>query len=228
MREVVLDTETTGLSASTGDKIIEIACVELNNFVPSGKIFQKYINPEKIISESAEKIHGLTNNFLDSKPLFKDVVPEFLNFIKNSPLIIHNADFDMGFIKNELKRNNLKLLNNSVIDTLQLAREKFPGSPVNLDALCRRYNIDLSVRKKHGALIDAKLTAQVYLELKGGQQPNFNLISIKDVKKKIIQKNEEEKTKKWEERSFELTKDEILKHKEFIKKLKNPTWNSYD
>ena len=219
MREIVLDTETTGLDFTKGDKIIEVACVELINHIPTGNIYQEYLNPEKDISEEAEKIHGLTSDFLEQKPTFKKIAPSFLKFIKNDPLVIHNAKFDLSFINNELKTNNLNLIKNSAIDTLILARKKFPGSPVNLDALCRRFNIDLEIRKKHGALIDAKLTAKVYLELKGGQQPNFNL----DLKTDTVLDEKEQNTsfkKKWEERIFSLSNEETNKHKKFIKKIR--------
>ena len=226
MREVVLDTETTGLEYNEGHKIIEIACVELLNFVPTGKIFQKYINPEKNISESAEKIHGLTNDFLLKKEVFKEIVPDFTSFIKDAPLIIHNATFDMGFINNELKSNGLKIIKNSIIDTLIIARKKFPGSPANLDALCRRFNIDLTTREKHGALIDAKLTAQVYLELKGGQQPNLILDSKTEDKKE--NKIKDFGNEKLQERTFNLSEEEKDKHKEFLKKIKDPIWNQYN
>ena len=227
MREIVLDTETTGLDFTKKDKIIEIACVELVNHIPTGNTYQRYLNPEKNISENAEKVHGLTNDFLKQKPIFKKIVHSFLKFIKNGILVIHNAKFDLGFINNELKINNLHPLNNPIIDTLILARKKFPGSPVNLDALCRRFNIDLGIRNKHGALVDAKLTANVYLELKGGQQPNFNL----DLKKDIDFKKKEQSInskKKWEERIYSLSSEEILKHKEFTKKIKKPLWNFYN
>ena len=227
MREIVLDTETTGLDFTKGDKIIEVACVKLINHIPTGNIYQEYLNPEKDISEEAEKIHGLTSDFLKQKPPFKKIVPSFLKFIKNDPLVIHNAKFDLSFINNELKTNNLNLIKNSAIDTLILARKKFPGSPVNLDALCRRFNIDLEIRKKHGALIDAKLTAKVYLELKGGQQPNFNL----DLKTDTVLDEKEQNTsfkKKWEERIFSLSNEETNKHKKFIKKIRKPLWNFYN
>ena len=226
MREIVLDTETTGLDQQN-DKIIEIACIELKNCVQTGNIFQKYINPEKEISDDAVKIHGLTNDFLIKKPLFKEIIKDFLNFIKKDPLIIHNAEFDLGFINNELKKNNEEPVKNKIIDTLTMAREKYPGSPANLDALCRRFNIDLSSRNKHGALIDAKLTSKVYLEFKGGQQPNFNLDIKKEMKTTEDNINQYEK-KKWEERIYDLKDREIENHKKLLKKIKNPIWNSYD
>ena len=146
MREIVLDIETTGLEFTRGDRIIEIGCVELINYLPTGNIYQKYLNTEKNIQESAEIVQGLTNDFLKLKPSFKKIVPSFLEFIKKDPLVVHNAEFDLGFINNELKINNLSQINNTIIDTLIMARKKFPGSPANLDALCRRFDIDLEVR----------------------------------------------------------------------------------
>ena len=227
MREIVLDTETTGLDFTKGDKIIEIACVELRNHIPTGKTYQEYLNPGKDISEEAEKIHGLTNDFLKQKPIFKKIAPGFLEFIKNDPLVIHNAEFDLGFINNELKINNLNLIKNPTIDTLILARKKFPGSPANLNALCQRFNIDLTIRKKHGGLIDAKLTSQVYLELKGGQQPIFNLDLKKDISQDEKKQNGSFK-KKWEERIFALSNEDTEKHKKFIKKIRKPLWDFYN
>ena len=228
MREIVLDIETTGLEFTRGDRIIEIGCVELINYLPTGNIYQKYLNPEKNIPESEEKVNGLTNDFLKQKPSFKKIVPSFLEFIKKDPLVVHNAEFDLGFINNELKINNLSQINNTIIDTLIMARKKFPGSPANLDALCRRFDIDLEVRKKHGALIDARLTAKVYLELKGGQQPNFNLNLTKDADNKEEKKRTSLKKKKWEERVYSLSDEESERHKKFIKKIKSPIWNLYN
>ena len=182
MREIVLDIETTGLVYKNGDKIIEIACIELSNLIPTGKIFQTYINPDgRSVGESV-KIHNLTDEFLKNKKFFKEKIPDFLKFIKKDPLVVHNGTlFDIPFLNYELNNNNLNIIKNPITDTLHLSRKKFPNSPANLDALCRRFNIDLTIRKKHGALIDAKLLAKVYLELKGGQQPNFNLEQGKEL-----------------------------------------------
>ena len=185
MREVVLDIETTGLEYNLGHKVIEIACIELSNFLPTGEAYQTYINPERESSSSAKEQHGISDDFLKDKKLFKEVIPDFLKFIKNSPIVAHNgAAFDIPFLNYELKSNKFDVIKNPIIDTLILAREKFPGSPANLDALCRRFDIDLSDREKHGALIDAKLLAKVYLELKGGQQPNLTLDSKKEENEK--------------------------------------------
>ena len=227
MREIVLDIETTGLDYNTGHKIIDIACVEISNFVPTGKVFQTYVNPERESSSGAKEQHGISDEFLKNKKLFKEIVPEFLKFIENSPLIAHNGSFfDIPFLSHELKNNNIDTINNKIIDTLILARKKFPGSPVNLDALCRRFDIDLGVRNKHSALVDAKLLSKVYLELKGGQQPNL----ILETKKKI-EKIDEVKTfekKKLKERKFSLSEEEEKEHKNFIKKIKNPLWSQYN
>jgi len=175
-RELVLDTETTGFSPETGDKIVEIGVVELINHIPTGNYFHKYLNPQRSMPDSAFKVHGLSYDFLKDKPLFSDIADEFLNFIKNDPIIIHNAPFDLSFLNNELfiiGKEGIPTL--QVIDSLVLAREKFPGSPASLDALCRRFSIDNSNRELHGALLDSYILAQVYLELIGGRQPNLEL-----------------------------------------------------
>ena len=226
MREIVLDIETTGLEYKEGHKIIEIACVELSNFVPTGEFHQVFINPKRESNSSAKEKHGISDDFLKDKKLFKEVIPDFLKFIKNSPIVAHNAAaFDIPFLNYELKSNKFDVIKNPIIDTLILAREKFPGSPANLDALCRRFDIDLSDREKHGALIDAKLLAKVYLELKGGQQPNLILDSKKEENEKDKIKIFEKKILK--DRNFVLSNEEKEKHKEFIKKIKNPIWNQY-
>ena len=175
-RELVLDTETTGFSSETGDKIVEIGVVELINHIPTSNCFHKYLNPQRSMPDSAFKVHGLSYDFLKDKPLFSDIADEFLNFIKNDPIIIHNAPFDLSFLNNELFIIGKKSIPNSqVIDSLVVAREKFPGSPASLDALCRRFSIDNSKRELHGALLDSHILAQVYLELIGGRQPNLEL-----------------------------------------------------
>ena len=175
-RELVLDTETTGFSSETGDKIVEIGVVELINHIPTSNYFHKYLNPQRSMPDSAFKVHGLSYDFLKDKPLFSDIADEFLNFIKNDPIIIHNAPFDLSFLNNELfiiGKEGIPTL--QVIDSLVLAREKFPGSPASLDALCRRFSIDNSNRELHGALLDSYILAEVYLELIGGRQPNLEL-----------------------------------------------------
>ena len=227
MRQVVLDIETTGLEYKEGHKIIEIACLELSNYLPTGKIYQTFINPEKESSSSAKEKHGISDDFLKDKKLFNEIVPDFLKFVKDSTIVAHNGIvFDIPFLNYELRFNKLNIIKNPIIDTLILARKLFPGSPANLDALCRRFDIDLSIRKKHGALIDAKLLAKVYLELKGGQQPNLILES--EEKKEKIEEVKIIKKKILKDRKFVLSSEEIEKHKDFIKKIKSPIWNQYN
>ncbi|MBM3597384.1 MAG: DNA polymerase III subunit epsilon [Alphaproteobacteria bacterium] len=184
MREIVVDTETTGLDSrpvergGTGDRIVEIACVELFNHIPTGRHFHKYINPERPMSADAFAIHGLSDEFLGGHPTFAKVVDDLLDFIGDAQLVIHNAEFDMRFINAELERlGRQPLAIERAVDTVQLARRRFPGARVSLDELCKRFAIDLSVREKHGALIDVTLLAEVYLELRGGRQPGFMLDS---------------------------------------------------
>lgn len=169
-REIVLDTETTGLSAQSGDRLVEIGCVELLNHVPTGQNYHAYINPERDMPAEAERIHGLGDEFLADKPLFSTVAGDFETFIADSTLIIHNAPFDMGFLNAELQRAGRAKLANEVIDTVQLARKRHPGARVSLDALCKHYGIDNSRRTLHGALLDSEILAEVYLELLGGRQ----------------------------------------------------------
>ena len=176
MREIVLDTETTGLDAEGGDRIVEIGCVETFNQAPTGRVFHQYINPQRTMSVDSVRITGLTDEFLADKPRIEAIAGEFLSFIGEDPLVIHNASFDMRFLNAELKRCGRTLLSyDRVIDTLAIARKRFPGAQVSLDALCRRFNVDNSGREKHGALLDAELLAEVYLELKGGRQPGLVL-----------------------------------------------------
>ena len=180
MREIVLDTETTGLEPSQGHRIIEIGCLELNNRTPTGAKYHVYINPQRDVPEEAQKISILSTEFLQDKPLFAEVVDGFIEFIADSPLVIHNAEFDIKFLNSELnkaKRPTLPLAR--AIDTVHIARKKFPGSPASLDALCRRFNISLDERKSkgHGAMLDVELLAQVYLELLGGKQPGLELVA---------------------------------------------------
>lgn len=166
MREIILDTETTGLSHASGHRLVEIGCVELIKGVPTGVTFQRYINPERDMSVEAFQVHGLSQEFLSTFPVFQQICCEFLDFIQDSTLVIHNAKFDMGFLNAELRRLQRKELSNVVIDTVTLAKQKYPGSPANLDALCKRFSIDRSHRQLHGALLDAHLLAQVYQSLR--------------------------------------------------------------
>lgn len=183
MREIVLDTETTGLSPDNGDRIVEIGCVELINHVPTSNTYQVYLNPEKDMDPGAEKVHGLTNEFLLDKPKFIEIADSFLDFIGDSNLIAHNADFDINFLNSELVRAKKDKINNDrVVDTLKIARSKFPGARNSLDALCKRFFVDNSNRSLHGALLDSELLAEVYLELVGGKEPDLEL-STNTVKK---------------------------------------------
>ena len=178
MREIVMDTETTGLDPTQGHKVVEIGAVELFNHIPTGRTFHQYINPKRQMPKEAFDIHGLSIEFLTSYPVFKDITEKFLNFIGSSTLIIHNASFDVKFLNFELDNVGAKKIQNDrVLDTLKLARSKYPGSPASLDALSRRFRIDISKRSKHGALLDSQILAEVYLELIGGRQPGLELIS---------------------------------------------------
>lgn len=182
MREIVLDTETTGLSWADGDRLVEIGCLELLNHVATGNTFHVYINPERDMPQEAFNVHGLSAEFLSDKPLFADIADDFLAFVADDPLVIHNASFDMGFINWELKllgRSEIPAAR--AVDTLQIARRKFPGAQNNLDALCRRFNIDNSGRTFHGALLDSELLAEVYLEMRGGRQPGLVLDASLDL-----------------------------------------------
>lgn len=187
MREIVLDTETTGMDPSQGDKLVEIGCVELENHLPTGRTFHVYINPERDVPAEAVAVHGLTEAFLKDKPTFGEVVGDFMDFIgSDSKLVIHNASFDMKFINAELKTYGYPSVEwRRVLDTLDMARRKFPGSPANLDALCRRFNIDNSNRTLHGALLDSELLAEVYLELLGGRQHGLSITVATQAKMEV-------------------------------------------
>jgi len=176
MREIVLDTETTGLDPEEGHRIVEIGGVELHNHLPTGRTYHQYINPERAMPAEAFAVHGLGDEFLSDKPVFKRVGQAFLDFVGDAQLVIHNASFDMKFLNAELRWMGLAALPlDQAIDTLEIARRKYPGSPASLDALCRRFNVDNSAREKHGALLDSEILAEVYLELIGGRQPDFGL-----------------------------------------------------
>ncbi len=224
MREIVVDTETTGLNYRSGDRLIEFGCVELKNHVPTGKTLQFYCKPDVSISDGAKNIVGLSDNFLSKQKTFKENYKLMTDFLKNDTLIIHNADFDLGFINNELSLIGQPSLTNPVIDTVKLAREVLNTRIANLDYLCRRFNIDLSDRSFHGALLDSQLLASVYLELRGGKQFSMELeTSAHNSNKTIVNNNNNEKT-------IEITinQKEILKHKKMLEKIKNPIWNKFD
>ena len=204
MKEIILDTETTGLSVKDGHRLVEIGCIELENLIPTKNKFHCYLNPERKVSEKALEVHGYTDEFLSSKKKFKEIVQEFLDFIDGKRLIIHNAEFDLSHLNNELKIIGQKTLKNEIVDTLQLARDKYPGSPISLDALCKRYRIDNSKRVQHTALIDCDLLSKVYINLIDQKEPTLNFINEttdnkyqKDNKvlyfKKIIKPSDKEK-----------------------------------
>jgi DNA polymerase-3 subunit epsilon len=178
MKEVVLDTETTGLSVSDGHRVVEIGCIELDNLIPTKKKFHCYLNPERKVSEKAQEVHGYTDQFLSDKKKFIQIADEFLKFIENKKLIIHNAEFDLSHLNNELKIIGKKSIDNEIVDTLSLARDKFPGSQINLDALCKRYKIDNSKRTQHTALIDCELLFKVYINLIDQKEPTLNFQAI--------------------------------------------------
>ncbi len=214
MKEIVLDTETTGLSAKDGHRIVEIGCIELDNLIPTKNVFHCYLNPERKVSQSALKVHGYTDEFLSDKKKFIEIADDFLNFIEGKKIIIHNAEFDIGHLNNELsliKKQNISKVN--VVDTLEIARNKFPGSSTSLDALCKRYRIDNSKRKKHTALIDCELLSKVYINLIDQKEPIFQF--QKDVKKNTVDLNI---NKIYSKKIVKLTEDEINKHKDFLKK----------
>ena len=212
MKEIVLDTETTGLSVKDGHRIVEIGCIELENLIPTKNNFHQYLNPERKVSEKAFEVHGYSDEFLSKKKKFVDIVDDFLNFIHNKKLIIHNAEFDLSHLNNELKILGKKPINNEIVDTLVLARNKYPGSSSSLDALCRRYRIDNSKRKLHTALIDCDLLAKVYINLIDQKEPTLNFTS-RDEKLKEENYNKDSYSKK----IVEITSKELNDHKVYLK-----------
>ena len=222
MREIVLDTETTGLDPLSGHRVIEIGCVELINHLPTGNTFQTYLDPERDVPDEAAAVSGLTTEFVKGKPLFIDKVDEFLEFVGDSPIVAHNANFDMGFINAELMRlERSKIPTDRAIDTVLLARRKFPGAPASLDALCRRFGVDLTGRVKHGALIDAELLAKVYLELIGGREPGLLLGAATNAQTKSEGRNDRPVRAP---RPHAASPDELEAHKIFTARLKNALW----
>ena len=214
MKEVILDTETTGLSAREGHRIVEIGCIELDDLIPTQNRFHCYLNPERKVSEKALEVHGYTDEFLSTKKKFSEVVDEFLNFIKNKRLVIHNAEFDLSHLNNELALLGKKKLNSeNTIDTLALARDKFPGSPISLDALCKRYRIDSSNRTQHTALIDCDLLAKVYINLLDQKEPTLNFKN-EDNEKTIINSNNKNQYYK---KVIKPTEEEFKLHKQYLK-----------
>tara|TARA_B110000259_G_scaffold147710_1_gene166558 strand:+ start:377 stop:1045 length:669 start_codon:yes stop_codon:yes gene_type:complete len=214
MKEVILDTETTGLSVSEGHRIVEIGCIELNDLIPTQNKFHCYLNPERKVSEKALEVHGYTDEFLSTQKKFSEVVDEFLNFIENKKLVIHNAEFDLSHLNNELALMGKKKLNKeNVIDTLALARDKFPGSPTSLDALCKRYRVDNSKRTQHTALIDCDLLSKVYINLLDQKEPTLNFKSEENVKT-ITKLND---TNQYYKKIIKPTEEELKLHKEYLK-----------
>ena len=214
MKEIVLDTETTGLSVRDGHRIVEIGCIELDNLVPTKNIFHVYLNPERKVSEKAFEVHGYTDEFLSTKQKFVEIAKDFLSFIEGKKIIIHNAEFDIGHLNNELSLIGLqKISNSNVIDTLELARNKFPGSGISLDALCKRFRIDNSKREKHTALIDCDLLSKVYINLIGQREPTLNLVDNNEVKETT-----NEGKLDYYKKIILPTKEEISNHNEFLKK----------
>ena len=214
MKEVILDTETTGLFVKDGHRIVEIGCIELEDLIPTKNRFHCYLNPERKVSEKALEVHGYTDEFLSTQKKFLEVADEFLNFIENKRLVIHNAEFDLSHLNNELSILGKKKLNSeNVIDTLALARDKFPGSPISLDALCKRYRIDNSERKQHTALIDCDLLAKVYINLLDQKEPTLNFKN-EDNEKIIINSKD---SKQYYKKVIKPTEEELKLHKEYLR-----------
>ncbi len=211
MKEIVLDTETTGLSVRDGHRIVEIGCIELENLIPTNNKFHCYLNPERKVSEKALEVHGYTDDFLYKQRKFAEIGEEFLEFIKDKRLIIHNADFDLGHLNNELNLIGKKKINNEVVDTLVLARDKFPGSPSSLDALCKRFRIDNSKRTQHTALIDCDLLAKVYINLIDQKEPKLNFQNTDNAKQELNNSNVI-----YFKKVVVPSKDEIKRHKEYL------------
>jgi DNA polymerase III subunit epsilon len=221
MREIVLDTETTGLDPDAGDRIVEIACIELQNHLPTGRVFHRYVNPERMVSAEALEVHGLDDAFLARHPVFAAIADEFVEFIGEGPLVIHNAEFDLGFVNAELRRLGRPPLSCPFVDTLAMARRRYPGAQAGLDALCRRFGIDLSARDKHSAKLDSELLAAVYLELVGGRQPGLDLAAASGAARSggIARPVREA-------RPHEASPDEIAAHEAFLEKLSAPIWRA--
>ena len=226
MREIVLDTETTGLDPASGHRVVEIGCVELINHIRTGNYYHTYLNPERDMPREAENVHGLSAIFLADKPLFATIAQSFLEFIDGDPLVIHNAAFDLKFLNAELDVVGLPLINfERAIDTVFMARKKFPGQPASLDSLCKRFAIDLSARTKHGALLDAELLAEVYLELRGGRQSVLGLIAETG-------EASAENTLTFSghsnipERHFPPSAEELAAHRHMLEKIKNALWSN--
>jgi DNA polymerase III subunit epsilon len=221
MREIVMDTETTGLDPAQGHRIVEIGAIELLHHVPTGRHYHQYINPERDMPDDAFRVHGLGTDFLKDFPVFSAIVDGFLDFIADSPLVIHNASFDLRFLNAELLQVRRPLLPNArAIDTLPMAQRKFPGSPANLDALCRRFNVDGRARKLHGALLDSELLAEVYLHLKGGRQVDLGLAVQGAARRERVAVAATPRPRRY----FPVPAEELARHEAFVAKLKDPVW----
>ncbi len=224
MREIILDTETTGLDPKDGHRIVEIGCLELVNYVPTGATFHKYVNPERSMPSDAFDVHGLSQEFLAGHRKFAEIAEEFLVFIGDAPLVIHNARFDIGFLNAEFARiKGPELLLDRAIDTVSLARRKFPGAPANLDALCRRFEIDNSNRAKHGALLDAELLAEVYMELIGGRQPGLGLARPAETDDRATASGLESRDAR-RPREHQPSDAELGAHADFLESIEDPAW----
>lgn len=222
MREIVFDTETTGLSVAEGHRVVEIGMVELLNRMPTGRVFHKYINPEREMDAGAIRVHGITNERVANEPVFAGIVDEMLAFIADSPLVAHNASFDMTFLNYELGLLDKPPLTNEVIDTLEMARTQFPGARASLDALCTRYEVDRSGRVFHGALLDANLLAEVYLHMTGGRQPGLELaVGDGEGGVEIFRATEAKAV-----RHFDVPADELARHAAFVAKLDSGLWQT--
>ena len=212
MKEVILDTETTGLSVKEGHRVVEIGCIELHNLIPTKNIFHCYLNPERKVSESALKVHGYTDEFLSDKKKFIDIADEFLEFVHNKRIVIHNAEFDIGHLNNELSIINKKTISkDNVVDTLEIARNKFPGSGISLDALCKRFRVDNTRREKHNAILDCELLAKVYINLIDQKEPIFQFNS--KIEKQDVNLH---KIKEYSKKIVNISDKELEKHKKFL------------
>ena len=224
MREIVLDTETTGLKFSDNHRVIEVAAIEIVDYLPTGNVFHKYVNPQRDVPESSVDIHGITEKFLENKPLFREIADEFLEFISVDNIVAHNAPFDIGFLNFELQRCGKNTLSNKAIDTVVLAREKFPGQSVSLDALCKRLSIDNTLREKHSATLDAELLARVYIELNDAREPSLNLAI--DVEDHLIDTDFDISLLQERNLKIQITSEEERLHSEFINTLgKDAIWH---
>ena len=227
MREIVMDTETTGLDPSSGDRVVEIGCVELINHLPTGKTYHQYINPQRPMPREAFEVHGLGDDFLSNKPVFADVADAFLAFVGDAKLVIHNATFDMAFLNAELQwLGRPPLPDSQAVDTLDIARKRFPGAQASLDALCKRFGVDNSAREKHGALLDSEILAEVYLELLGGRQRGLSLEARSAGGQATMRAQSWTPPPRPRPLTARITKQEEDAHSAFLDEIKDPIWRS--